>query len=69
MRRLGLWYLAKQDEAEDIDVVRPYESALPILLSSIPNDQQDTVRTLLVDDLRVLHGAPLPRWLELLGKA
>lgn len=68
-RTLALWYLAKVNEAPDIDVLRPYESALAILISSLPPDAQEAARALLVDDLRGLHSAPLPRWLQLLSGA
>ena len=65
-RLLGLWYLRKHAEAPDIDVVRPYLSALSVLLSGLPDQQaaqMDVAATLAT--LYRPHG-PLPRWLELL---
>ncbi len=68
-RVLALWYLRKMNEAPDIDIVRPYESALSILLSSLPPEHQDSARALLIKGLRALHGTPVPRWLQLLSGA
>lgn len=65
-RLLGLWYIAEHNKPPDFEVVRPYVSALSILVSTLPTDQQGTARALLVDDLCALHGEPLPRWLQLL---
>jgi hypothetical protein len=67
-RVLGLWFLAKQDEAEDIDVVRPYVSALAILVATLPDGDREAARALLVESLAAIYAgrAERPRWLELL---
>ncbi|HEX6369072.1 MAG TPA: hypothetical protein VF006_09065 [Longimicrobium sp.] len=70
-RQLGLWYLQMQNEAPDVDVVRPYAAALVVLLSGIQADQQKAARAELVASLRDLYASrtPVPRWLELLLKS
>jgi hypothetical protein len=70
-RLLGLWYLAKQDEAHDIDVARPYAAALSILVAALPEGERETASGLLVESLEAIYAgrAEKPRWLELLLKA
>lgn len=68
-RAMGLWYFAKMNEAPDIDIVRPYEAAISVLLAALPDAERGTARALVIDDLRSPHAqtdTPLPRWLELL---
>lgn len=69
LRVLGLWYIAKQNEAPDVDVVRPYAAALAVLLSGIPAYEQDAARTDAIAALQCIYEgrAPLPRWLALLS--
>jgi hypothetical protein len=69
-RLIGLFYIAKMNEAPDIDIIRPYVSALSTLVSALPPDKQGAASALLVDGLAVLHGPPEkhPRWLESLAK-
>jgi hypothetical protein len=68
-RVLAQWYIRKLEEAPDIDVIRPYVAALSTLLNSLPSDEQESARALLIADLCGLHGLPLPRWLQLLSGA
>ena len=67
-RALGLWYLRKQNEAVDIDVVRPYVSALSILIAGLPEMDRDTASALVLETLEAVYTshAEIPRWLELL---
>jgi hypothetical protein len=71
LRRLGLWYLEKANEAHDIDVVRPYAAALAVLLSDVPAHERAGASAEMLDSLRRVYEAraPEPRWLELLLKA
>jgi len=39
-RLLGLWFIARQNEASDIDIVRPYVPALYVLLAALPEHEQ-----------------------------
>ena len=67
-RRIALWYIAKQNEAPDIDVVRPYVSALSILVAALPEAEQETASGLLLEALEGIYAgrADIPRWLQLL---
>lgn len=68
-RLLGLWFLAKQNEPQDIDVTRPYVAALTVLLSGIPPEGQGAARRDAITALQCVYEgrAPAPRWLELLA--
>lgn len=68
-RLLAVWYLKKVDEAEDIDVARPYAAALDILLSAIPDEKRSEAEQRFLGSLAQMHsraGIQQPRWLELL---
>jgi hypothetical protein len=67
-RMLGLWYLQKLDQAPDIDVARPYVSALDILLAEVPEDRRRAAQESMLDLLATSHSeaGEVPRWLELL---
>lgn len=67
-RVLALWYLQKLEQAPDIDVARPYVSALAILLADVPDDRKSEAEQGLLDLLERTHAAAgaAPRWLELL---
>jgi|GEM_PF-5028860 len=67
-RVLALWYLQKLEQAPDIDVARPYVSALHILLSDVPEDRRQEAQQSLLTLLAETHDAAgaAPRWLELL---
>lgn len=69
-RLLAVWYLAKLDEAPDIDVIRPYAAALSILVSSLPEDERGVATVLLVESLGAIYAGreEQPRWMELLLK-
>lgn len=71
-RLLGLWYLARQNEAADIDVVRPFRAALATLVSGLPAHEHDAALSETVAALRAVYEArdvPLPRWLHLLAQS
>lgn len=67
-RLLGLWYLQKLEQAPDIDVARPYVSALEILLSEVPEERRRAAQQSLLELLTETHAeaGEAPRWLELL---
>lgn len=67
-RLLALWYLQKLEQAPDMDVARPYVSAMDILLSDVPEDKRREARQSLLELLSQTHEAAgaEPRWLELL---
>jgi hypothetical protein len=69
-RILALWYLAKQSEADDIDIIRPYVAALSVLLADIPEPEQDAARGEAVALLQCVYEGRtrVPRWLELMLK-
>ena len=69
-RLLALWYLRTLSEAEFIDVIRPYLSAMGVLLSGVPQEQQDEGTADLAEALGAIYRAraSLPPWLELLLK-
>lgn len=71
-RRLGLWYIAKQGEPADIDVVRPYVAALDILLSDLPAHERAGASAQMAEWMGMLYAEraeSIPRWLELLLKS
>jgi hypothetical protein len=67
-RVIALWYLQKLEQAPDIDVARPYVSALEILLADVPEDRKREAQQSLLELLGETHAAvgEAPRWLELL---
>jgi hypothetical protein len=67
-RLIAQWYLKKQTEAPDIDVVRPYVAALSLLFSSLAETERETGAALLVEALAGIYGPSeeYPRWLVLL---
>lgn len=67
-RLLALWYLETVDRAHDIDVARPYASALHVLLADLPPDQREAAARGLVNVLVRVYGEAVPRWLDLLRK-
>lgn len=67
-RRLGLWYLARQDGAQDIDIIRPYVAAFSLLTSDLPAEQQAAASCVLLDSLEAVYVDVRPRWLEVLER-
>jgi transcriptional regulator with XRE-family HTH domain len=67
-RVLALWYLQELEQAPDIDVARPYVSALEILLADVPEEKRREAQQSLLEFLEQTHegGEATPRWLELL---
>ncbi len=67
-RVLALWYLQQLEQAPDIDVARPYVSALDILLADVPEEKRREAQQSLLEFLAQTHegGEAAPRWLELL---
>lgn len=67
-RVLALWYLQELEQAPDIDVARPYVSALEILLADVPDEKKREAQQRLLEFLAQTHeaGGAAPRWLELL---
>jgi hypothetical protein len=67
-RLLALWYLRTLAEAEIIDVVRPYLSAMGVLLSGIPQHERDGATADLAGALSTIYDAraSLPQWLQML---
>lgn len=71
-RLIALWYIAEHDKAPDMDLVRPYRSAMSILVSGLPPNEQDAAQNEAAAALYAVYVArhvPVPRWLELLLKA
>jgi hypothetical protein len=68
-RVIALWYLDWLETAPDLDVVRPYASALEVLISGMPETQRDGTLAVVLDGLESGYtggGEPPPRWVELL---
>lgn len=67
-RLLALWYLKKQGEAPDVDVIRPYLAALNLLTAEVPGNRGTVARAAMVEELGTYFTDGKPRWLELLAR-
>ena len=70
-RLLGLWYLRKKAELPHVDLVRPYVSALSILLGNLPEESRVDAQAEAIAALCSIHDSlyvQRPRWLDVLAE-
>lgn len=70
-RRLALWFLMKRDRATDNDVVRPYATAINLLLADMPAEQRQRAEEKVLAALVAcfdLGPITRPQWLVLLSE-
>jgi hypothetical protein len=68
-RLLALWYLRRHGQAAEDETVRPYVSALEILLSGVPGDTRSRAAEDVLDVLErgyAATGGERPSWLDAL---
>lgn len=68
-RLLALWYLKKRDQVEDIDIARPYATAIETLLAEMAPEQRERAAQKVLAALEAgfdLGPVTRPRWLALL---
>jgi hypothetical protein len=69
-RLLALWYLKKRYQVEDIDIARPYATAIETLLAEMPPEQRERAEQKVLTALEAgfdLGPVSRPRWLALLS--
>jgi hypothetical protein len=69
-RLLALWYLKKRDQVEDIDIARPYATAIETLLAEMAPEQRERAEQKVLAALEAgfdLGPVSRPRWLALLS--
>lgn len=69
-RLLALWYLAKRDQALDIDIARPYAAAFNVIFAEMPLEQRKRTEEIVLaalEDGFDLGAVPRPRWLTILA--
>jgi hypothetical protein len=68
-RIIALWYLDWVDTAPDFDLVRPYASALEMLVRGLPEQQREGTVAIVLGGLEsgyIGGGESPPHWLEVL---
>jgi hypothetical protein len=68
-RLLALWYLRRLSGVDETELVRPYASALEILVSDVPEPSRGRVTTDVLDSVvrgYAAVGEETPRWVEVL---
>ncbi len=67
-RLLALWYLRRVAGVDEIDLIRPYASALDILLADVPVHSRRsvtlTVLRAIAEGVSAERGEEAPRWLD-----
>lgn len=68
-RLLALWYLRRVEGINEIELVRPYASALEVLMGDAPESSRGRVMTELLDAIECGYtdaGEESPRWVGVL---
>ena len=68
-RLLALWYLRRLEGVDEMELVRPFASALGILLGDVPGTSQERVRLSILDSIEegcTAVGEEGPRWVAVL---
>jgi hypothetical protein len=70
-RLLALWYQRHLEGVNETDLVRPYKSALEILLTNVPETSHERVTMDVLESIEkgyTTEGEVAPRWLEALRR-
>jgi hypothetical protein len=68
-RLLALWYLRRLSGVDEMELIRPYVSALEILIADVPSTSRGRVTTDVLDSVDrgyAVAGEESPRWVKVL---
>lgn len=68
-RLLALWYLRRLSGIDELELVRPYVSALETLIGDLPKPSRGRVSVAVLDDIErgcAEAGEETPRWVQVL---
>lgn len=68
-RLLALWYLRRLSGVDEVELIRPYVSALEVLIADVPQPSRGRVTTDVLDSVDrgyAVAGEEAPRWVKVL---
>ena len=68
-RLLGLWYLRRLNGFDEMELIRPYVSALEVLCGDVPGSSRGRTMLAVLDDVEQAYanaGEEAPRWVKAL---